>query len=73
MGDERRTAPSKASFAQSMRAVFWSFFGVRKGKDHERDMAQLNPVHVIIAGVVSAAIFIAVLILAVHWAVNLAK
>lgn len=52
----------RMSFAQTLRAVFWSFFGVRKGSEHERDMASLNPVHVIIAGVLAAAIFVAVLI-----------
>jgi hypothetical protein len=32
-----------------MKAVFWSFFGVRKRRDYEDDAANLNPVHVIIA------------------------
>lgn len=73
MDESKDAARRKASFAQSMRAVFWSFFGVRKGKDHERDMARLNPVHVIIAGLISAAIFILVLIVAVRWAINAAK
>lgn len=55
----------KASFAATMKAVFWSFFGIRKGKDYEKDAAQLNPVHVIIAGVLGAILFITVLILVV--------
>lgn len=52
----------KATFAQTMRAVLWSFIGLRKGAEHERDMANLNPVHVIIAGLIAVAIFVAVLI-----------
>jgi cytochrome c oxidase subunit 3 len=40
----------KGSFLQTMRAVAWSFFGVRKSADHEKDVRQLNPVHVVIAG-----------------------
>lgn len=52
----------KASLAQTAGAVFWSFFGVRKGKDHAADVAKLNPVHVIIMGIVGAAIFVSVLI-----------
>ena len=55
----------KASFAQSMKAVAWSFFGVRKKSDYEHDAGNLNPVHVILAGLVGAAIFIAVLIIIV--------
>ncbi|CAG9175226.1 DUF2970 domain-containing protein [Cupriavidus respiraculi] len=52
----------KATFVQTMRAVLWSFIGLRKGTEHERDMANLNPVHVIIAGLIAVAIFVAVLI-----------
>jgi Protein of unknown function (DUF2970) len=42
----------KASFVQTVRAVLWSFVGLRKGSEHESDMARLNPVHVIIVRVV---------------------
>lgn len=56
----------KSTFAQTMKAVLWSFFGVRKQSDYERDAAQLNPVHVIVAGVIGAAIFVLVLILIVR-------
>jgi Protein of unknown function (DUF2970) len=55
-----------ASFVKSIRAVMWSFFGVRKGKDHERDLASLNPLHVVIAGFLCMAIFIAILLTVVH-------
>jgi hypothetical protein len=67
MMDEPEAAPrATASFGQTMKAVFWSFFGVRKRSDYERDAERLNPVHVIIAGVIGAAIFAAVLILIVR-------
>ena len=52
----------QASFLATMKAVFWSFFGVRKKSDYERDAAQLNPVHVLIAGVIGAALFIGILV-----------
>jgi hypothetical protein len=60
----------KGSFGQTLRAVGWSFFGVRKSSEHEKDVAQLNPVHVIVAGVIGAVLFIVVLLLVVRWAVN---
>ena len=60
----------KASFLQTMRAVAWSFFGVRKSADYERDVQQLNPVHVIIAGVIGAVIFIGILIGVVSWVLS---
>jgi preprotein translocase subunit Sec61beta len=60
----------KASFAATMKAVFWSFFGVRKRSDYESDAAKLNPLHVIIAGVIGAAIFVTVLVLIVKLVVG---
>lgn len=60
----------KGSFGQTLRAVGWSFFGVRKSAEHEKDMAQLNPVHVIIAGVIAAVVFIAALVLIVRWVLS---
>jgi len=56
----------KASFLATAKAVFWSFFGVRKKSDYEKDAAQLNPVHVLIAGLLGALIFIATLIFIVR-------
>ncbi|HVL08655.1 MAG TPA: DUF2970 domain-containing protein [Burkholderiaceae bacterium] len=55
----------KVSFAQTMRAIAWAFFGVRKGAEHDKDMS-LNPVHVIIAALIGAAIFIGALVLIVR-------
>ena len=45
----------------AFRAVFWSFFGVRKGADYDEDAARLKPRHVIAAGLVSAALFVLLL------------
>ena len=60
----------KASLLQTMRAVFWSFFGVRRSADHAQDVEKLNPVHVIIAGLLGAGLFIAVLILLVKFVIG---
>jgi hypothetical protein len=43
-------------------AVFSSFFGVRKKAAGERDMVTIKPVHVIVAGVLGAAILVAILV-----------
>ena len=66
MDDLKQASRRKASFFATMKAVFWSFFGVRKRSDYESDAAQLNPLHVIIAGVIGATIFVAVLLVIVH-------
>lgn len=69
MDDLKDASRRKASFAATMKAVFWSFFGVRKRSDYESDAAKLNPVHVIIAGIIGAAIFVTVLVLIVKMVV----
>lgn len=65
MADRKETAQRKASFGATMKAVFWSFFGIRKKSDYEKDAQQLNPVHVIVAGLIGALIFIGTLLLIV--------
>lgn len=63
----REASRRKLSFLQTMQAVAWSFFGVRKSRDYERDVSQLNPVHLVIAGVIGAVLFIGVLLVIVNW------
>ena len=57
----------KVSFVQTLKAVGWSFFGVRKSGEFEKDVNQLNPLHVAIAGVIGAIALIVVLMLLVNW------
>ena len=66
-GDLKEAVARKGSFLRTLQAVAWSFFGVRKGSDLEKDVSQLNPVHVIIAGVFGALLLIVVLLLVVNW------
>jgi hypothetical protein len=61
--------PRKTSFGATMKAVFWSFFGVRKRKDYEHDAANLNPVHVIIGALIGVAVFIGILLFVVRMVV----
>jgi len=61
--------PRKAGFGATMKAVFWSFFGVRKRKDYEHDAANLNPIHVIVGALIGVAVFIGILLFAVRMAV----
>jgi len=46
----------------AFKAVFWSFFGVRKGADYDDDAGKLKARHVIAAGLVSAALFVLLLL-----------
>ena len=63
-------ASRKGAFLQTMGAVAWSFFGVRRSADHAQDVEKLNPVHLVVAGVVGAALFVAALVLLVKWVVG---
>ena len=55
-------ARREAGFLQVIAAVFWSFFGVRRKAAGERDMVTIKLHHVVVAGVLGAAIFAFVLI-----------
>ena len=59
----------KGSFVQTARAVAWSFFGVRRSADYANDVQKLNPVHVVIAGVIGALLFVLSLVLLVRWVI----
>ena len=69
-GDLKEAAARRGSFVQTARAVAWSFFGVRRSADLAQDVQKLNPLHVIIAGIVGAALFVAALVLLVRWVVG---
>jgi hypothetical protein len=43
---------------RAFKAVFWSFFGVRRNAEYEADTRRLKPQEVIAAGLVSAAVFV---------------
>jgi hypothetical protein len=55
-------APRTATLRQAAGAVFWSFFGVRKGSAMERDAVTLKPHHVVIIGLLSGVMFVLVLV-----------
>lgn len=61
--------PPRAGFAQTAKAVLWSFFGVRKRAHYEQDAQTLNPLHVIVMGVVAAALFVLVLLAIIKFVV----
>jgi hypothetical protein len=50
-----------------VRAVCWSFFGIRKSSAYQDDLAKLNPLHIIAVAFVAVALFVAGLILLVRW------
>ncbi|HMM51357.1 MAG TPA: DUF2970 domain-containing protein [Burkholderiaceae bacterium] len=62
-GDGRQAPRRKTGFVDTFQAVGASFFGVRGRRSHERDLAGLDPVRVVIAGLLAAAAFVLVLVM----------
>jgi hypothetical protein len=63
-------APRKAGPLQVAKAVFWSFFGIRRRAEHEADVGRLTPAQVIIAGLIGAALFVTTLVLIVRFVIS---
>jgi len=60
----------KVSIFRSFKAVMWSFVGLRSRAGYAHDVAQLNPVHIVIAGLVGVFVFVGSLILLATWVVG---
>lgn len=58
--------PRPATLGEVLNAVFWSFFGVRKGDAMRRDAATIRPHQVIIVGILSAAVLVVALLILVR-------
>jgi hypothetical protein len=69
MDELKQSGKRKASFGATLKAVFWSFMGIRKRSDYEHDSANLNPVHLIIAALIGVLVFIGVLVTVVKFVV----
>ena len=55
--------------SRTVRAVLWSFLGIRKASEYEKDTADLNPLTIIAVGFVLAIVFVLGLILLVNYIV----
>ena len=59
----------KGSLFRTIKAVMWSFVGLRARGDYEKDVEQLNPVHIVIVGLVGVVVFVGGLIALASWVV----
>jgi hypothetical protein len=57
----------KGSVWATLRAVLWAFLGVRRKTDFQQDVAQLQPIHLMVVGMVLTFLFVAVLMGVVFW------
>ncbi len=64
------THKPKGSIFRTVKAVMWSFVGLRARGDYEQDIAQLNPVHIVVVGFVAVGVFVGSLIMLATWVVG---
>lgn len=55
------------SVMRTMKAVAWSFIGIRKNSEHQEDFGQLNPFAVVVVALIGVALFVGALIALVNW------
>ena len=56
MAEENKAA--SATLPQVIKAVFWSFLGIRRRAEYEKDAVRLKPVQVIVAGIIGAIVLV---------------
>jgi hypothetical protein len=59
----------KSSVLRTVKAVAWSFIGLRKGSEYREDLEKVNPLHVIGVGLAGIFALVVGLIALVHWIV----
>ena len=62
--------PQRTSFLRTVKAVAWSFLGVRKNSEFQEDMASITPLHVLAVGLVAGLLFVIGLIVVVNLVVG---
>ena len=60
----------KGSVFRTVKAVMWSFVGLRARSEFEQDVAQINPVHIVVVGLMGVFVFVGSLILLATWVVG---
>ena len=58
-----------SSLVQTVKAVLWSFAGIRKNSDYQKDLSSLNPLHIIAVAIVVVLLIVASLVALVNWIV----
>ena len=70
MSDSLQPHQRPASLLRTVKAVLWSFIGLRSRSEFNKDVAQLNPIHIIVVGLVLALVFVLGLLALVNWVVQ---
>ena len=60
----------RPSLLRSLKTVAWSFIGIRSRAGFEEDAAKVNPLHVLLAGVITVLVLVVSLIGLATWVVG---
>ena len=63
------SAQPRASMLTTIKAVAWSFLGLRGRQGFEQDVQRLKPLQVVAVGLVGVFVFVGALAALVHWIV----
>jgi len=55
-------AVKQPSFLDVLKTIAFGALGVRRRADHERETTRIKPLHIVIAGIIAAALFILALL-----------
>ena len=56
-----------SSLLGTVKAVAWSFVGIRKHSESQKDTASLNPVHIVVVALLAVLLLVAGMIALVQW------
>jgi hypothetical protein len=68
-GGEKSVLARKGSIWRTVKAVAWSFIGLRKGSEYRQDIEKLNPLHIVLVGLVAVFLLVLALMTVVKWVV----
>jgi amino acid transporter len=60
-------AEERAGFWATIRAVLWSFVGIRRKSAYQDDARSLDPKAVVVAGVLAGVVFVLGVLTVVNW------
>ncbi len=68
MSEETQSPAPKSSWLRTIKMIAWAFVGLRQRSEFEQDI-KLNPLHIIVAGLVAALLLVLALVALVNWVV----
>ena len=56
-----------SSLLHTVKAVAWSFLGIRKNSEYQNDLSRLNPLHIVAVAIAAVVLMVLGLAGLVHW------